>query len=1081
MESPSAYIPLDRRLAIARGESLPEKTTGGALFADISGFTPLTEALLREYGPRRGAEELTQQLNLIYDALITEVHRYGGSVLAFSGDAITCWFDQDDGSRGAACGIKLQQVMGRFPDITLPSGDKIPLAMKVAVAAGPIRRFQLGDPKIQFIDTLAGATLDLMADAEHHANKGEVVVTASVMENAGHNIEVVEIRENSQTGQRFGVIEDAFADAVPVLQEEVWGSLKDEALPEELVRPWVLPPIYERLQSRQGQFLAELRPAVVLFLYFSGIDYDTDPIAGDKLDSYIKWVQRVLAQYEAYPFQLTIGDKGSYLYTAFGTPIAHEDDAIRAVSAALELRALPGDLKFINDLQIGISQGQLYAGAYGGNSRRTYGVMGDEVNLSARLMQAAGPNNILVSLAVQQNTGDLFTWEQLPPFKVKGKSQPIVAFNVLGRKAQSSIHLQNPSYALPMVGRQAELKRAKETIEQVLAGQGQFMGITAEAGMGKSRLVAEISSYAIEQGFVGYGGECPSYGTNISYLVWQPIWRSLFKVDAGWPIEKQIAHLETELSQINPGLASRLPLLGAVLNLPIPDNDLTQAFDAKLRKTSLESLLVDCLRAYAGHNPLFLVIEDSHWIDSLSMELLEVIGNAIVDLPVLVVMAYRPPELQELRLPWSALFPSFTEIELVDFTPDEAEQLIRLKLEHFARDHGKIPAQFIRRITERAQGNPFYIEELLNFLQDQDIDPDDREALATLELPASLHSLILSRIDQLTDSQKITLKVASVVGRLFQTAILSGVYPELGEPQQIRSNLETLTHLELTTLDKPEPELTYLFKHIVTQEVAYESLPYATRAQLHEQLAWFLEHIYKDSLEQYIEILAFHYARSNNVPKKREYLRKAGEEAQAEYANEAAIAYYEQVLPLLSPEDQIEVMLKLGEVLQLVGEWEKTAALYDKATRQAQQLDNREALAWCELAKGELLRKQGKYEESLTWFNRAREAFEAIGNQAGIGQVLHSSGTLAAQQGDYDAARTRYEASLEIRRALDEKPQIASLLSNLAILAEYQGDYAQAQALNEEGLATRQEVGDKWGIAISLNNLGNVILGQGHP
>jgi class 3 adenylate cyclase len=158
MESPAMYIPMDRRQAMARGEDLPDRTRGAALFADISGFTPLTEALLKEYGPSRGAEELTRQLNLIYDALVSEVHRSGGSILAFSGDAITCWFDGDDGLQATVCGLAMQQQMGRFSAIKTLSGRFMPLAMKVAIAAGPVRRFRLGDPRIQYIDALAGAT-----------------------------------------------------------------------------------------------------------------------------------------------------------------------------------------------------------------------------------------------------------------------------------------------------------------------------------------------------------------------------------------------------------------------------------------------------------------------------------------------------------------------------------------------------------------------------------------------------------------------------------------------------------------------------------------------------------------------------------------------------------------------------------------------------------------------------------------------------------------------------------------------------------------------------------------------------------
>src|SRR5688572_12095349 len=255
MESPVSYIPMDRGQAMARGENLPDRTRGAALFADISGFTPLTEALLKEYGPRRGAEELTGQLNLIYHALVSEVHHYGGSVLAFSGDAITCWFDGDDGLRATVCGLAMQQTMSQFATLSTPSGRIMHLAMKVAVAAGPVRRFRLGVSQLQYIDTLAGATLDRMAAAEHQAEKGEVVLGPEVIEQIGDKVRIAEWRDDPETGQRYGVVAEVLD------QERVkptpWPPLSLEALADEQVRPWLLPPVYERLRAGKGDFLAE--------------------------------------------------------------------------------------------------------------------------------------------------------------------------------------------------------------------------------------------------------------------------------------------------------------------------------------------------------------------------------------------------------------------------------------------------------------------------------------------------------------------------------------------------------------------------------------------------------------------------------------------------------------------------------------------------------------------------------------------------------------------------------------------------------------------------------------------------------
>jgi len=293
VEAPGAYIPIDRRHARARGEDLPNRVHGAALFADISGFTPLTEALVQELGPRRGADELTLQLNRVYDALIAQVHCYGGSVISFSGDAITCWLDGDDGRRAAACALALQQTLAPFPAIRIPSGRPVALAMKAAVTTGPARRFVVGDPQIQIIDVLAGATLDSLAQAEHQAEKGEVVLAPGAVASLGDEVRIAAWRDGEQAAGRFGVLEGL----VSPVAESPWPQALLDDLDEQGIRPWLLPPVYERLRSGQGEFLAELRPAVALFLRFGGIDYDRDERAGDKLGAYIRWVQSVLMRY----------------------------------------------------------------------------------------------------------------------------------------------------------------------------------------------------------------------------------------------------------------------------------------------------------------------------------------------------------------------------------------------------------------------------------------------------------------------------------------------------------------------------------------------------------------------------------------------------------------------------------------------------------------------------------------------------------------------------------------------------------------------------------------------------------------
>lgn len=1077
METATTYIPMDRRQALARGQTLPERTAGAALFADISGFTPLTEALALELGPKRGAEELTVHLNRVYDALIDALHSYGGSVIGFSGDAITCWLDGDDGRRATACGLAMQEAMRQFAEVRTFSGRVVSLSVKAAVATGPVRRFLVGDPDYLVVDTMAGRTLEQMVAAEHHAERGEVVLHEAVVAALGEGVEISRWRVSEDPDQgsaRYGVV-GALKIDVP---QSPWPELPEDAL-DEAQRAWLLPPVYQRIQSGQGEFLAELRPAVALFLRFRGIQYDDDEGAPEKLDDFVRQVEHLLMRYDGSLIQITIGDKGSYLYGAFGAPVAHEDDAIRACATALELQELVSRLEYIEPVQIGITQGRMRTGAYGGTTRRTYGVLGDAVNLSARLMAAAEPGQILVSQPAREATGDAFRWQQMPDIRVKGKSEPVALWRLVGLRQQQAMHLQEPQYTLPMVGRAEELALIEEKITRVLEDNGQIVGITAEAGMGKSRLAAEAVRLAAERGLEGYGGECQSYGTNASYLVWESIWRSFFGLDARQSVAEQSEALERKLAAVDKSLLPRLPLLGAVLNISIPDSELTKSLDAKLRKSSLEALLVDCLRARARTRPLLFVLEDIHWLDPISHDLLSVIGRTIADLPVMILLVYRPPDTRRLQAPPVSRLPYFTEIALADFSDEESSQLIALKLRQFFGVDAAIPADFVANITKRASGNPFYIEEILNYLRDLDVNPADAKTLEDLDLPTSIYSLILSRVDQLTERQQATIRVASVIGRLFSAAMIWGVYPELGEPAQVRQDLQRLARLELTALDQPEPELVYLFKHVITQEVAYESLPYATRAVLHETIGHYIERTYPDTIDQYLNLLAFHFERSENQEKRRTYLVRAGEAAQADYANAAAMDYYRRALPLLSAAERVPVLLKLGQVLELTGQWEEADRVYGQMHSQAEEVGDALMLRHAYVALGELRRKQGQYAEASDWYDRAEAVAREGDDLRGVAKALICAGTLAIQQGDPEAGRARYEHSLAIRRQLNDQPHIANVLNNLGILARMKGDYDQARTYHEEALAIRRELRNRWAVAMSLNNLGNVALDQG--
>jgi class 3 adenylate cyclase/tetratricopeptide (TPR) repeat protein len=1066
-DDPEAYIARDRRRALAAGREMPDRVTGAALFADISGFTPLTEALAAELGPQRGPEELTAHLDRVFHAIIAELDRRGGDVIYFSGDAITGWIDGDDGSRAVAAALGMQDAVRAIGTITTPAGTTVELALKVAVAVGNARRFLVGDPDIQLIDVLAGALVDRLADAEHHAERGEVVLDASAVAALGDRVGLREERFDDATGERFGVAGELRVD-VPTVE-----VVEPPRLDEKLVRPWLLPAVYERMQEGRGELLAELRPAYPLFLRFAGIDFDHDPDAIGALDDLVRSAQRTTSAFGGNLLQVTLGDKGAYLYAVFGSPVAHEDDALRASAAALELLDLPRTTR-AREIQIGLTRGRLRSGTYGHAMRRTFVCLGDSVNLAARLMAKAPPGGIYVDDRVRTDAGDAYIWERLPDLEVKGKRGAIVAHRLKGSLERAS--RRRTRYELDLVGRRAELDRLETALDRTIAGDGRIIGIAAEAGIGKSRLIAELVRIARRRGlFVGLG-ECQSFGTNASYFVWREIWHRLLDIDEADAPDRQRERLTAALEAVDPSLLPRAPLLSSVLGLELTDSDVTATFDAKLRKASLEDLLGTMLRARAGREPVVIVLEDCHWIDALSRDLLESLGRTTAALPVLFVLAYRPEPTPGGGLGIERI-PDFEEIVLEGLGSDDAAELVRSKLAQVlgASAPDGISDQLAGLVHERSEGNPLYVEELVTYLAERGVDLANPDAMRAIELPESLHSLVLSRIDAMAAGPRRTVKVASVLGRVFEAPTLAGAYPDLGELPTVLEHLAALRAVDLVRLDRAEDEA-YLFKHIATQQVAYESIPFATRARLHVRIGRYLELVDPDGVEQRVDILAHHFSNGDDDERKRLYLERAADAARGRYANAAAVDYLTRLVPLVSGAAKVAVLLKLAKAQEFAGDWPTAEATATEARDLATELGDAASTGWAEVGLAESTRKQGRFDDATDHLDRARERFEAVGLDEGLGQVLHLAGTVAAQRGDLETARARYLESLAIRERLGDTASLGGLYSNLAIVAEYEGDIATARAHNERALALRREIGDRWAIGVSENNLGMIAL-----
>lgn len=1017
MKNLSPYIPNDRRQALARGKKLPSKSSGAALFADVSGFTPLTEALTNVYGAQRGAEEITSHLNHVYDALIVPIESYGGSVIGFSGDAMTCWFDKDDGRKALACAFEMQSAMTGFASVKISVDQSVKLSVKVAVSVGAVRRYMIGDPTIHYMDVIAGETMDRLAAAERNTKKGEVVLDEKSANGLGKAVKVQEWRKDKSG--RYAVIEKISEKFMPKARRAV----DSVELDDNQARPWIIPAIYDRMKRGQGEYLAELRSAVPIFVSFSGIEYDKDKKAGEKLDSYIQWAQKVFAKYDGTLFELTIGDKGNYIYGAFGAPTAHDDDALRAVAAAQELRRPPPDLGFVSDIKIGISRGRMRAGPYGSANRRSYSVIGDETNLAARLMQKAKSGQIILSERVAKAVEDRFELKSLGAVKLKGKTKATNIFAL----SSAQLHIARTSQRqTTIVGRGEERQALQDKLDQLVKDRrGGTIIIEGDAGIGKSRLVEELVERARNSGATCFVGAGDAIEQATLYHAWKPVFMQIVDLNSiPENTTKRRKHVLAWMKNAGKGLEKLAPLFSAIAPLDIPDNETTSILSGQVRAETTREFLSQVVAHKVITMPLVLVIEDAHWLDSSSWALAARIAALSESLMLVLVTRplgdRAPQEFQKL-----AAAPTTKRFSLGPLTGDDAMELVKHRL-----GVRNLPEPVMTLIKDKAEGNPFFSEELAYALRDARLivihdgicELAPGTDLTRMNFPYKVEDIIVSRIDLLTPAQQLALKVASVIGRIFAYRTLSEIHPVRADIPHLVEDLSILSKVDLTPLETPEPDLTYIFKHIITQEVAYNLMLFEQRKQLHQSIGEWYEKNYADNLANHYPTLAYHWNKVAEGPeadpavigKAVGYLFKAAQQAVGNYANLEASGHLKNALDLLE-------------------------RLPESTERDQQEIGMQAMLAYS------LVTQRGYGDPEVEQaYKRANKLSDKLHGSPQLGFILYGMFSFYTSRGEYKQGQQIADRLVELAETFNDKPLLAVGYQSQAIVAFCSGNIPRA-------------------------------------
>lgn len=888
------FLPADRRRAILDGIDLPRRMFGAALFVDLTGFTTLTDRLVRQYGARLGAERLSEELGTLFEMAVARVHRHGGSVIGFAGDAITCWFAGRDGVLGAVAAASEVQAQANMP-------------VKLVVTSGFASRFLVGDPDIQVLEVLAGAVVDRLGVVEQLARPGEVLVGGEILGWLGDRAQFEWRRDDllladrrTPEGESFAVIR---AHSLP--PPAPMTSWPPSGIDQAITRRWIPPTVYSRIVRGEEAFISELRMTTTLFLRFGGIDYETDDKAHEKLDLFIRRVQRTVHDLGGHLLEIIVGDKGSYLYATFGATAAHEDDTHRAVIAARRIVAGSVD-DITTGMAAGVSQGITLCGVYGGSDRRTYGALGKAANEAARLMQAAPPGAVLVTDRVVASVGSSFVVAPL--------DQPVggaTAFQVMGGRTR----LPLGGASADVVGRVGERQRLHEWTTDALANRGRVGVLIGEPGMGKSRLLTELAAQARTAGLLVAASRGSAIEASTPYHVWKEIFADLLGLSDASAEEEMLAKLEplvsgTEFHDLLPLLGPVLPMeIGATAGMP----ELSTQGTADLTR----DLMLHCLEAL---HPSVLIFDDGQWIDSASHHL---ISLAAKNFPwLLAVVALR-----------SDTAPSPAEPQLVDLAGVDGilrldalsdSEIVEVVRQLLGVD--SIPDELGSLLVDRSGGNPFYAEELARALvQDGLIVVDGRKAAVRGSLqelrrriPETVITRVQARLSALPEDLEATVLVASLLGQEFSLTMLTDVHPSVWDVERLTNQLKDLVQARVIEEDDSS-EAGYRFSHSLIREAAVGLCITDTARQIHRRAAEWIERTYSD-LSGWSSVLAYHWTGAGVAAKAIRYEAAAADRALTSGAYSEAVAGFRRALDLYEENHELATSLEAATWHMLLGE-----------------------------------------------------------------------------------------------------------------------------------------------------------------
>ena len=741
-------------------------------------------------------------------------------------------------------------------------------------------------------------------------------------------------------------------------------------------------------------------------------------------------ISKIVANYDGF-IEKYVGDA---VMALFGATASHEDDPVRAINAAREIHKLVDSINPRYEERIGqslsmhsgINTGLVVTGEVN-FEKGTHGVAGDTVNVAARLATLGRAGEIVVSRDTYLQSEGYFDFEDIGHSRIKGKDQPVRIYKVLGPKAQPVKVHRLHGLKSELIGRKVEMDVLSETVQSLQDGKGSILSICGTAGTGKSRLIEEFKSTLNLEEVRWMEGHAYPYTQNIPYYLLINLLNRAMHIEESDAPDKIKEKIETGLSELIGEDSEFIPYIGSLYALSYPEID---DMDPEYWKSQLQQAVQAILSSVAKQGPTIICLEDLHWADPSFLELIRLI---LTDFrrPIFFLCIYRPMINLFTSHQINVMANPYKEIRLQDLSPSESHEMVEslLKTE-------MVPSELKQFVQDKVEGNPFYLEEMINSLIESEALLQDSEVwkitrpITESEISPTIHGVIAGRLDRLEKETKQILQEASVIGRAFLYEILKRI-TQLQD--HIDKSLNGLERLDLLRTRLVYPDLEYIFKHALTQEVVYNGLLKSERKMIHERIGLVMEKLFKDRLPEFFETLAFHFSQARSLHKAVDYLIKSGEKSLKRYAVEESHQYYRQAYNLLTEkssktEKDRELLFDLLNKWSLVyyyrGDFKEQTELLKRHESEAGFVKDKEKQGMFYGWLGFILQFRMELEDSFRYLQKALKLGEEADSQYLIGYACTWLTYACAVKDKYKEGHSYWERAVSFAKSIKSDPYL---------------------------------------------------------